>query len=92
MYYVVSAFFMWSHASLQSVSGACSSLSFADDITLLALHLPFLNVFMDMCHQYGIKCRYEFNHTNCGVVTFGEFKARRFQSKNEWEKSWERTF
>ena len=46
-----------------------TSPSFADDITLLALHPSFLSVFMDMCHQYSIKWRYEFNHTKCGVVT-----------------------
>ena len=48
-----------------------TSPSFVDDITLLALHPSFLSVFMDMCHQYSIKWRYEFNHTKCGVVTFG---------------------
>ena len=42
-----------------------TSPSFADDITLLALHPSFLSVFMDMCHQYSIKWRYEFNHTKC---------------------------
>ena len=57
-----------------------TSPSFADDITLLALHPS-----MDMCHQYSIKWRYEFNHTNCGVVTFGESKALHFQSMNERE-------
>ena len=62
-----------------------TSPSFADDITLLALHPSFLNVFMDMCHQYSIKWRYEFNHTKWGVVTFGESKALHFQCMNEWE-------
>ena len=46
-----------------------TSPSFADDITLLALHPSFLSVFVDMCHQYSIKWRYEFNHTKCGLVT-----------------------
>ena len=42
---------------------------------------------MDMCHQYSIKWRYEFNHTNCkcGVVTFGESKALHFHSMSERE-------
>ena len=44
-----------------------NSPSFADDITLLVLHPSFLSVFMDMCHQYSIKWRYEFNHTKCGL-------------------------
>ena len=68
--------------SLQSIA-----VPFADDIILLALCLSFLSVFMDICHQYGIKWRYDFNHTKCGVVTFGEFKTLHFQSmkKREWE-------
>ena len=62
-----------------------TSPSFVDDITLLALHPSFLSVFMDMCHQYSIKWRYEFNHTKCGVVVFGESKALHFQSMSERE-------
>ena len=38
---------------------------------------------MDMCHQYSIYWRYEFNHNKCGVVTFGDSKALHFQSMNE---------
>ena len=53
--------------------------------SLLALHPSFLSVFMDMCDQYSLKWRYEFNHTKCGVVTFGESKALHFQSMNERE-------
>ena len=49
-----------------------TSPSFANDITLLTLHPSSLSVLMDMCHQYSIKWRYEFNHNKCGVVTFGE--------------------
>ena len=60
-----------------------TSPSFADDITLLALHPSFLGVFMDMYHQYSIKWRYEFNHTKCGIVTFGESKTLHFQSMKE---------
>ena len=59
--------------------------SFADDTTLLALNPSFCNVFIDICHQYSIKWRYEFNHTNCGVVTKGESKALHFQPMNERE-------
>ena len=62
-----------------------ASPSFADDITLLALHPSFLNVFMNMCHRYSIKWSYEFSHTKCGVVIFGESKALHFQSMNERE-------
>ena len=32
-----------------------TSLSFEDEITVLALHLSFLSVFMDMCQQYSIR-------------------------------------
>ena len=62
-----------------------TSPSFVDDITLLSSHPSFLSVFMDMCHQYIIKWRYEFNHTKCGVVTFGESKVLHFQSMSERE-------
>ena len=62
-----------------------SSPSFADDITLLALHPSFRSVLMDMCHRYSIKWTHEFNHIKCGVVTFGESKALQFQSMNERE-------
>ena len=60
-----------------------TSPSFADDIILLALHPSFLGVFMDMCHQYSIKWRYELDHTKCGVVTFGESTTLHFQSVRE---------
>ena len=59
--------------------------SVTDDIALLALHPSFLSVFMDMCHQYSIQWRYQFNHTKCGVVTFGKPKALHVQSMNERE-------
>ena len=62
-----------------------TSPSFADDITLLALLPSFLSVFMDMCHLYSMKWRYEFNHTKCEVVAFGESKALHFQSMSERE-------
>ena len=52
------------------------SPSFADDITLLALHPSFLKTFMSICYNYGIKWRYEFNHSKSGIVTFGESKPQ----------------
>ena len=62
------------------------SPSFADDITLLALHPSFLKTFMSICYKYGIKWRYVFNHSKSGIVTFGESKPQHFESmKNrEW--------
>ena len=39
-----------------------TALSFADDVTLLALFPTFLKVFMNICHQYSVTWRYEFNH------------------------------
>ena len=57
------------------------SPSFADDITLLALHPSFLKTFMSICYKYGIKWRYEFNHSKSGIVTFGESKSQHFESK-----------
>ena len=50
------------------------ALSFADDVTLLALFPSFLKTFSNICHQYSVTWRYEFNHTKRGVVTFGENK------------------
>ena len=58
--------------SVNSVS--LPSPSFADDISLLALYPSFLATFMDICHMYGIKWKYEFDHTKSGVVIFGETK------------------
>ena len=56
------------------------SPSFADDITLLALHPSFLKTFMSICYKYGIKWKYEFNHSKSGIVTFGESKPQHFES------------
>ena len=41
---------------------------------------------MNICHKYGIKWRYEFNHTKSGVVTFGETKLS--HSKSMKEREW----
>ena len=56
------------------------SPSFADDITLLALHPSFPKTFMSICYKYDIKWRYEFNHSKSGVVTSGESKPQHFES------------
>ena len=59
------------------------SPSFADDISLLALYPSFLETFINICPKYGIKWRYEFNHTKSGVVTFGETKPLHSKSMKE---------
>ena len=41
---------------------------------------------MNICHKYGIKWRYEINHTKSGVVTFGETKP--LHSKSMKEREW----
>ena len=56
------------------------SPSFADGITLFALHPSFLKTFMSICYRYGIKWRYEFNHSKSGIVAFGESKSQHFES------------
>ena len=56
------------------------SPSFADDITLLVLYPCFLQTFMSICCKYGIKWRYEFNHSKSGIVTFGQSKPQHFES------------
>ena len=59
--------------------------SFADDVTLLALYPTFLNTFIEMCCEYSIKWRYEFNHIKSGVVTFAECKPTHYENVNERE-------
>ena len=56
------------------------SPSFAGDISLLTLHPPFLKTFKNVCNRYGIKWRYDFNHSKSGVVTFGETRSHHFES------------
>ena len=53
--------------------------SFADDIPLLALHPVPQNV-NEYLYKYGIKWRYEFNHSKSGIVTIGESKPQHFVS------------
>ena len=53
---------------LQKLSNSINSLSlpapsFADDVILLALFPSFLKTFLNICHQYSVTWRYEFNHT-----------------------------
>ena len=59
--------------SLNSIS--LTSPAFADDITLLSIYHTFLSTFMNMCYEYSIKWRYEFNNLKSGIVTFGETKC-----------------
>ena len=51
-----------------------TSSSFSDDISPLALYPTFLRTFMNICYEYSVKWRYEFNHVKSGIVTFGEAK------------------
>ena len=60
--------------------------SFAADISLPALYPSFLETFMNICHKYVIKWRYEVNHTKNGVVTFGE--TRPLHSKSMKDPEW----
>ena len=61
------------------------SPSFTDDIALFALCPTLLPSLMGMCYKYSTKWRYEFNHTNSGVVTFGETKPAHFEEMKECE-------
>ena len=63
-----------------------SSLTFADDITLLALQPSFQQTFMKICYQYGLKWRYECNNSKSGVVTFGDTKP--IPSKLMHDRTW----
>ena len=40
---------------------------------------------MNICHEYGLTWRYEFNHSKSGIVTLGETKAVHCASMNERE-------
>ena len=60
--------------------------SFAYDISLLASHPSFLQTFMNICFDYGVRWRYEFNNLKSHIVTFGETKSRHFISMNK--RSW----
>ena len=45
----------------------------------VGVHPSFLNTFMSIFYKYGIKWRYEFNHSKSGIVTFGESKPQHFE-------------
>ena len=62
------------------------SPSFADDVTLLALFSSFLQALINLCHNYSLRLRYQFNHIKSGVVTFGECKP--IHSKLMKERKW----
>ena len=62
------------------------SPSFADDVTLLALFSSFLQALMNLCHNYSLRLRYQFNHIKSAVVTFGECKP--IHSKLMKERKW----
>ena len=62
-----------SHSCALSLNNlSLSSPSFADDTSLLSIYPSFLHVFMQICYNYSLKWRYEFNHSKSGVVAFGE--------------------
>ena len=61
------------------------SPSFADDITLLALFLSFLQTLMNLCHNYSSWWRYQFNYIKRGVVTFVECKPRHSKLMKEFK-------
>ena len=74
---VLDIIFVYINSLLKALSNHCYAISiisvslpspsFADDISLLALYPSFLEAFMNICHKYGLKWRYEFNHTKSGV-------------------------
>ena len=72
--------------AISTNSVSLPSPSFADDISLLALYPSFLETFMNICHKYGVKWRYKFNHIKSGVITFDETKPS--HSKSMKEREW----
>ena len=66
-------------------------LSLLLDYAFLLPHLPMTSLYTRLfskrlCNRYGIKWRYDFNHSKSGIVMFGETKPQHFKSlKNrEW--------
>ena len=59
--------------------------SFADDICLIALHQSLLKLLINKYHNYSKTWRYEFNHSESGLVTFGETKPIHCKSMKERE-------
>ena len=70
--------------SLYSIS--LTSPSFADDISLLSIDPTFLSSLINLCYAYSIKWRYEFNHVESDIVTFGE--SKRVNSEAMKERIW----
>ena len=50
-----------------------SAPSFADDMTLLACFLSYLNIMIQLAYEYSCNWRYQFNYGKTGVVVFGEY-------------------
>ena len=81
---------------LKELSNHCLAISinqlklnpptFADDITLLALHPSFLQALMKICYNYSLLWRYDFNNSKSGVVVYGEAKSVHFNEMKE--RSW----
>ena len=61
-------------------------LTFADDITLSALHPSFFQALTKTCYNYGLLWRYDFNNSKSGVVVYGEAKSVHFNEMKE--RSW----
>ena len=52
----------------------------------MTLHPSFLKTFLNICNRYGIKWRYDFNHSKSGIATFGETKPHHFKSLKNRER------
>ena len=62
-----------SHSCALSLNNlSLPSPSFADDTSPLSIYPSFLNIFVQICYDYSLKWRYEFNHSKSDAVAFGE--------------------
>ena len=52
-------------------------------IALLPFYPTSLTSLMGMCYKHSTKWRYEFNHTESGVVTYGETKPVHLEEMKE---------
>ena len=69
---------------LATLSEHCFAISIN---TLFTWSFPsFLKTLTNICFQYSVSWRYDFNHTKSGVVTFGELKPShsRSMTQREW--------
>ena len=57
----------------------------ADDMVLYSLSKDGLNTMLDICFNYSMKWRYEYNPQKCAVVVYNEPKGNLKSSNRLWK-------